>query len=276
MNQIDRLKEKFNRIGARLVVTEVTNPRWYEGDTGFLIDILRDRKGEYFDLRLLPKAGKFAVIDFRPKDRHLLLMVTADPNTVSDRDHRRAKFLCGHDERHWFVAGVHPHARDVAHAKQSLKPAVVHKSEIRKGVKTKKLHRHKNEAWVRQGEWFFVPASGLDPDPMKIVRPEPLRRGGGKSHIADEGHHRGGEQVYVCDRYPNGLTEFEYADLLARKPEAKSWRWTVMTRNATVYVRGCVRHPDHATIVLNDWHAVLPNAEVQYKIAGLNPQAFLD
>ena len=32
-------------------------------------------------------------------------------------------------------------------------------------------------------------------------------------------------------------------------------------RNPDVYVRGYVRHPDHATIVLRDWHRVHLNAE---------------
>ena len=34
-------------------------------------------------------------------------------------------------------------------------------------------------------------------------------------------------------------------------------------RNAAVYVRGRVWHPDHKTIVLNEWHRVMMNTEGQ-------------
>jgi len=35
----------------------------------------------------------------------------------------------------------------------------------------------------------------------------------------------------------------------------------MMKRDAAVYVRGEVRHPDHETITLNGWHRVLMNTE---------------
>ena len=35
-----------------------------------------------------------------------------------------------------------------------------------------------------------------------------------------------------------------------------------MIRNPEVYVRGYARHPDHATIILKDWHRVFVNAEL--------------
>ena len=34
-----------------------------------------------------------------------------------------------------------------------------------------------------------------------------------------------------------------------------------MTRDAVVYVRGRIRHEDHATIRLRDWHHVYLNSE---------------
>ncbi len=36
-----------------------------------------------------------------------------------------------------------------------------------------------------------------------------------------------------------------------------------MTRNPELYVRGWVRHPDHKTIILHDWHRVVVNREVR-------------
>ncbi len=38
-------------------------------------------------------------------------------------------------------------------------------------------------------------------------------------------------------------------------------RVSVMTKNPRVYVRGHVRHPDHRTIYLDNWHHVLLNSE---------------
>jgi hypothetical protein len=34
-----------------------------------------------------------------------------------------------------------------------------------------------------------------------------------------------------------------------------------MRRNAAVYVRGRISHPDHKAVVLDDWHRVLMNTE---------------
>jgi hypothetical protein len=40
-------------------------------------------------------------------------------------------------------------------------------------------------------------------------------------------------------------------------------RWTQMRRNPEVFARGRVRHPDHKTIHLDDWHRVVMNTENQ-------------
>ena len=63
------------------------------------LDIAEDRDGEYFEIVRSPLADpEIAVLDTQPGDRHLLLLV---------RDGKeKQKFLCGHDERHWFVAAV--------------------------------------------------------------------------------------------------------------------------------------------------------------------------
>jgi hypothetical protein len=96
---------------------------------------------------------------------------------------------------------------------------------------------------------------------MLILRNEPLRRGRGKPHMCDEVVRIGGETVYVCSEYPNGLTEWQYRKLLNRKPKLKSLNWITLRRNPGVFVRGKVRHADHKTIVLDGWHEVLMNTE---------------
>ena len=47
-----------------------------------------------------------------------------------------------------------------------------------------------------------------------------------------------------------------------------------MQRNPLVYVRGRVRHPDHATINLRGWHRVVMNTESQAR--AMRNVAFLD
>lgn len=101
---------------------------------------------------------------------------------------------------------------------------------------------------IRQGEWFFVPEPELHVDARLILRNEPIRRGGGKPHLVAELYRSGGEDVWVCSRFPNGLTESDYKQTLARNREAKRWGWRRMRRNAGVFARGTVRHRDHATM----------------------------
>ncbi len=36
-----------------------------------------------------------------------------------------------------------------------------------------------------------------------------------------------------------------------------------MRRNPDTYVKGRIRHPDHRTVVLSDWHWVAMNTESQ-------------
>jgi hypothetical protein len=47
-----------------------------------------------------------------------------------------------------------------------------------------------------------------------------------------------------------------------------------MIRNAEVYAKGTVRHPDHATLVLRDWHRVAMNTEQAAR--AMQHVAFLD
>ena len=104
----------------------------------------------------------------------------------------KSKFLCGHDERHWFVAAIPEDARgvtDVAAAKAALQPQAVHEPVRR--TRPKDPFRRRNAAYVRQGEWFFVPAAGLDPPAASVLRDEPLTRGRGTAaHAAVRLPHR--------------------------------------------------------------------------------------
>jgi hypothetical protein len=93
---------------------------------------------------------------------------------------------------------------------------------------------------------------------------------GSKAHIAQYAYRTQGEAVMVSSRYPQGLTEPQYKRLISRDKSAYL-NWRQMVRNAGVFVKGTVRHPDHATIVLEGWHRVLMNTE-----ANSEAVAFLD
>jgi hypothetical protein len=216
------------------------------------LDVRQDRHGEYFLIsRAQASTTELLVLDVQPRDRHLLLL------SRSAAEKRR--FLLGHDERHWFVAGI-PESTPVSRvrdAKQALKPDLVQSSE--RGVRTKYRDRRSNAARIRQGEWFFVPAPQVRVELLLVLRNEPIARGGGKPHVCEELYRFGGETVYVSPGAPNGLTDEQYRAL--SEGERNRWNWRVMRRNPKVYVRGRVRHHDHKTVVLDGWHEVLSNTE---------------
>ncbi|MDB5349947.1 MAG: hypothetical protein JWN86_1194 [Planctomycetota bacterium] len=265
----DILEAKFARIGARLKVSDGLGRRNRTG-VPIALDVRSDRRGEFFEVIRRPDAeAEVEVLDVQPGDRHLLLM-------VRERG-EKSKFLCGHDERHWFVAAV-PEAAPVGTvraAKEALKPFEVRAAQARKGLRANAGNRRKNAAYRRQGEWFFLPAPDLTVDEKLVLRDEPITRGnGGKPHWMDFCYRTGGETVHVCRQRPSGIDEAAHRKLLETQPEAKNWGWRVMRRNAEVYVRGRVRHADHRTITLHGWHRVLMNTENQSK--AMRNVAFLD
>ena len=124
--------------------------------------------------------------------------------------------------------------------------------------------RRRNQAFVRQGEWFFVPAPNLSVDETWVHRNEPISRGrGSKPHMCQYLYRTGGEVVWVSNKSPYGLVKSQYEQLLKSNPKARNWDWRQMRRGAAVYVRGRVWHKDHKTVVLDTWHRVLMNTENQ-------------
>jgi hypothetical protein len=262
----DILLRHFERIGARV---KVDVSRLAPGSTGVRIDIGRDSDGEFFEIGVArDTAPNLTVLDARPQLRHLLLM-----SRTGDEKH---KFLCGHDERHWFVAAIPEQApaSNVKTAFEALKPIAVRRLQDRLKVKPRKRNSRRNEAFIRQGEWFFVPMVGFKPDAKLILHNELIRRGGGKPHYCEELVRQGGELVYVSLQHPLGLTEREYRRLLSQRQELRSLHWITQRRNPLVFVRGKVRHADHKTIILLGWHEVLMNTETQ--AAAMRHVAFID
>lgn len=262
------LDSKFARIGARLKVAD--HPSRSTHTTGVVsLDVQTDSHGEFFEIVRQPGAAEVAVLDIQPADRHLLLLVREDGE--------KHKYLCGHDERHFFVAAIPESAPvgTVRQAKEALKPAEVQTAQARKGLRAKVRNRRKNAAYIRQGEWFFLPAPDLAVSEKLVLPNEPLSRGrGSKPHVMEFCYRTGGEAVFVCSRYPNGVTEAEYKRILSSNPKAKRWGWRSMRRNPGVFARGRVRHADHATITLRCWHRVQMNTENRAK--AMANVAFLD
>jgi hypothetical protein len=243
------LERRFAAIGARVKVASAPG-------RSPTIDVASDRRGEFFEIRVSGTRPPVAleVVAAEPADRHLLLLVRESGE--------KSKFLCGHDERHWFVAAVPEAARGVngvVAAKLALQPELV-RTAVRRTQPKDPLRRH-NPAYVRQGEWFFVPAERLDPPAWQVHRNEPLSRGRGKPHRLEEAFRTGGRTVWVSRRHPRGISDARYARLT--EPQRRQEAWQPFILDPELYARGAVRHPDHATVVLDGWHRVAMNTEQQ-------------
>lgn len=250
------LDQQFKRMGARAKVRTESSTRWSVAD-GFGIDIRRDENGEFFDFAFgdQAKISSVEVLQVVPKDRHLLLMV----RRPGDRGKQiKEKFLCGHDERHWFVAAIPEDApvSTVEAAKTALKPEEVLHRETMTSLPASRRHSRHNEAFKRQGEWFFLPALALNPPKNMIFKNEPFNRGRGKFHYAQEAYRQGGTAVYFNAGRTLSVGEYEKLD-----QKEKNQPWRRMVENAELYVRGKITHEDHATLILDGWHKVLMNLE---------------
>lgn len=257
---LDSLKSHFAKIGATLSVDN-----WTVDRRGQLYDIdivERRRQGDEF---FLLSSARFEsieclILDLDRRDRHLLLMIKQDRGNGIEK-HR---YLCGHDERSWFVAAVPDGQKAVSNveqAKEALKPQEAIEAQRTSKVKRKNRHKRHNRGFLRQGEWFFVPANEIDIDEKMVFRNEPISRGRGKPHRVEFLYRRGGTKVYVSRQHPNGVSEKTYRRILRQNPAMKSASWRVMIKDPEVFGRGKVSHPDHATIVLSGWHKILPNTE---------------
>lgn len=221
---MNELQQAFSEIGARLA--EETFGRRFE------IDIVTRDDGEAYQLQR-PRRDSLImeVMDVHQHLRHLVLDVTGLWLPISGR------YLCGHDESHWFVAGLDFSRRTatVRGAMESLKPDIVRREQRRKKVKHRR-NRRTTAAYLRQGEWFFLPRPKMQVAESLVERHARLVRDGGQPHQVDE---------------------------LYRVPG----------RDET-FVRGRVQHVDHQTIQLEVWHRVVQNNESPPSRVNQSDQAF--
>ena len=266
---VEVIERSFQKMGARVRISNLEPIRQRSRPFGelshernvmpFNINVLRDKKGEYFDLAVdhSVKDFKLNVLNLSAEDRHMLLYASVPQyNRIGQEvDKIGARVLVGHDERHWFAAGINSAVSTVADAKRSLKPVEVLEKEH--GIRVKERNKRHNAVRLRQGEWFFVAAPSFKLDRFTLVlKNEPLSRGrGSKPHVCQEIVRGGGETVMV--RGSDIITVSAWEQL----PADKQRGYQRMTRNADVHARGTVRHSDHATIVLDGWHKVYMNRE---------------
>jgi hypothetical protein len=150
----DKIESRFAEMGARMKVREIA-PRWnrwngWVQSPDYAVDIQRDRNGEFFELRVpenLRENIEVTVMQSEPKERHLLLSVrkTGDKPQLD-------RFLCGHDEREWFIAAVPGGASSVRQAMDALQPSAVRDALAQNQVSSAKRYSRKNRAFRRQGE----------------------------------------------------------------------------------------------------------------------------
>lgn len=246
------LRSSFRAIGAdvRAVAPQPLRATWRTREVSAQRIRVRD---SLFEL-VLPTNAAATVLDCRPGERHLVLGLQEGGGTSQ-------RFLCGFDERHWFAAAVS--GLTVRTAKESLMPPQVRDFALRAGLRQAELFRRHTRAFIRQGEWFFVPVE-TTVNPLHVHRWEPLiRPGGGKPHLVQELVRGRGEMVWHHrDHAPSGLNDAQFAALAEHVRRAKGWnRRTRITDATSVLARGAVRHPDHATVHLHGWHRVYINSE---------------
>jgi len=247
------IERGFQKMGARVEVVERRQTR-FSRQTGPTIDVKKDKKdkkGETFIINVdtLEDLENLAVTHVDPADRHLILMA---------RDGRlKSNFLCGHDERHWFVAAIPESApvNNVRAAKIALQPQGVREAVGK--VRPKDETRRKNEAFRRQGEWFFIPLDFVpEGTPLKN---EPITRGRGKPHMVEQLIRVGGHSI--MDLGGGHTMTMRQWDNLSAQDRRKHDFAVQRTVPGRVFAKGTIRHSDHATIVLDDWHEIVMNTE---------------
>jgi len=162
--------------------------------------------------------------------------ITIEIKTPSQKRH----FLCGIDERGCFAAQLPKGVSRVADAHEVLKSKSAKKSK-------------KKDKIVRQGEWFFVP--------LKPKEREELEAGLKKKKLVIERNVAIGQAVQGDGRRPLGGNPHTAAEVIVIvHGPLKGGRPGELHK--TAYVRGKVRHREHATVEFVDWVRVERNAEV--------------
>jgi hypothetical protein len=144
----------------------------------------------------------------------------------------KRRFLIGRDERDLFVAQIPAACSTVRAARAALRPLAVERAARRTRV-------------LRQGEWFFLEPSPAERSRLELALTSRAAFIVRAANIRDEleGRRVVGGNPHVAD---------ELVALPSERPHPER----------IAFVRGRVRHPDHATVRLRSWRRVVRNAEV--------------
>lgn len=104
-------------------------------DDGSWLGVQEDRHGERFVI-WLQEEESVEVLNRDRSGRHLVVMLREGS--------RKSRFLCGFDERHWFVAAIPESATNavtVAQARAALQPREVRRPAVKLRVKQRLRRR---------------------------------------------------------------------------------------------------------------------------------------
>ncbi len=199
-------------------------------DEYFYVDVVTRRDREQRFRIFANEAATLQLLDKSPATRHLLLQVRARPVNKKVVD----TYLLGHDERQLFV--LHSESvTSISAALERLKPRAVRIAESRR-LKV-----------IRQGDWFFIPASSR----FRVLPDMILHR-----NMAIGGPNAAGWQIRVG--HPHVAEE--QALVFGTVGRFVDKRWVRLENQlAEVYVRGQIRHEEHATVELRTWHRAVQN-----------------
>src|SRR5258706_13867745 len=106
-----QLKDGFKTLGVRVKVTEHrvgetadSSGRWRENST-VMIGVRDGGGGEYFKVTRRADV-EVEVLEALSGDRHLLVGARLPASAGRTDAEQNLRFLCGRDERHWFVAAI--------------------------------------------------------------------------------------------------------------------------------------------------------------------------
>lgn len=147
-------------------------------------------------------------------------------------DDRKRHFLAGMDEQHLFIAQL-PHAA----------PTVWAAHVALKGDDVRQAERRTDGRTVRQGEWFF-----LHPTVEELAEVDEAAR----------------KTPHLIARHV-GIAQAAQLRRAGRPHEADE----VVVLGGRIYVRGHVKHPDHATLFLRTWRRTFGNTEASTQPEGV-------
>jgi len=259
MNNLEVLKANLARAG---IPSKVSNRAFLGNVTGRIVqmDILKNGKRE--ELRISVPEGDEAevkVLGIDPTIQQAVLMVHEPERAFVERvwnpdkrehedvvrktSEEKRRFLVGMDECHLFVAQLTSPATSVKQAHEGLRPRDVPAGKAAKKLKV-----------VRQGEWFFQPAT--DQELRQIERHA-------KAYGVERNVRIGRGRGSMRGR-PHVVSESVLLVLRStRTPVVRNGR-TVgeeTTRETLEFAKGHVRHPDHRVVDLAGWHKVFMNTE---------------